>query len=178
MAAFLVPPPSGAPEEKHVWVRFAQFAITILVGLITLGMLRWKKKANAIRWGAISVVFLALGSIAFYTYQFFTARWTANYAGQPVVIGATYTAWGKEYHEQDLHLSAGDLLNRFAGRVDQIWTKESLEQRRLILAGMYVLVLPLFTISVMSIVQALQCAAAAKQVHKHRPRASKPSRHG
>jgi hypothetical protein len=169
IAAFLLPPPSSMPEESRVWVRFAQFVITVVIGMVLLAVLRWKQKKDALRWGALSMLFLFLGTACFFSYQIFAARWTAIYNERPVVIGDVYTALGREYHEQNPHLRPEDLLKHFTGKVEKIWTRESLQQRRLILAAIYVLAMPLFTICIMSIVQALQCAVAKTKSRKRAP---------
>jgi hypothetical protein len=166
LGAFLVPPPNGSPKESHIWVRFGQFAITIVVGLVSLLMLRWKQKTYALRWGAVSILFLLLGSAAFFAYEALTVRWTAKYDVSRVMIGSVYTDWGNEYREKHPQLSAEGLVWEFAGQVEKIWTKESLDRRRILLAGIYVLVIPLFTISVMSLGFALRCMAGSSTAHR------------
>ena len=119
-------------------------------------------------WGAGALVFLALGSGAFFAYQILAARWTTAYDQQRVVIGGVYTAYGREYHEQNPHLTPADLLMHFTRKVEKTWTRESLSQRRLVLAATYVLAMPLFTVSLMSILQAIHCATARKTARKTR----------
>ncbi|MBI3851643.1 MAG: hypothetical protein HY298_15400 [Verrucomicrobia bacterium] len=160
LAGFLLPPPIGTPQESQVWVRFAQFVITVLIGLLVLAALRWERKKDAFRWGAISLLFLFLGTATFFGYQFFAARWTTTYNEQRVVIGDVYTAHGRGYHDENPNLPPADLIMDHKGEVEKIWTRESIAQRRLLLAAMYVLAMPLFTVCVMSIVQALHCAVA------------------
>jgi hypothetical protein len=167
IAGFLLPPPVGTPDESQVWVRFAQFVITVVIGVVLLAALRWKRKKDVFGWGAISLLFLFLGSATFFGYQFFATRWTTTYHKQRVVIGDVYTAGGREYHEQHQNLPPEGLVMDFAGDVEKIWTRESLAQRRLLLAAMYVLAMPLFTVCVMSIVQALHCAVAKTRHRKH-----------
>ena len=167
LAGFLLPPPIGTPQENQIWVRFAQFVITVFIGLLVLAALRWKSKKDAFRWGAISMLFLFLGTATFFGYQFFATRWTTMYNKQRVVIGDVYTAVGRDHHEQNQHRPPEELVMDFAGDVEMIWTRESIAQRRLLLAAMYVLAMPLFTVSVMSIVQALHCAVAKTRHRKH-----------
>ena len=158
IVGFLLPPPVGTPEESQVWVRFAQFVITVVIGMVLLAALRWKRKQDVFRWASISMLFLLLGTITFFGYQIFAARWTAPYNTGRVVIGDAYTAYGREYHEEHPNLPIEKLVMDVSGAVEKIWTRESLQQRRLLLAAMYVLAMPLFTVCIMSIVQALHCA--------------------
>jgi hypothetical protein len=62
--------------------------------------------------------------------------------------------WRKENPEQTLAEGVEDL----AGDASWFWTRESLERRRLGLAAFYVLAMPLFTVCIISTVQALRCA--------------------
>ncbi|MEP6664395.1 MAG: hypothetical protein ABJC04_12110 [Verrucomicrobiota bacterium] len=166
LAGFLLPPPVGTAAESRVYVRFAQFVITLVIGFVLLAALRWKSPKNIFRWAATSAVFLLLGSAMFFGYQLFAARWTAEYNSQHVVIGGTYTSFGHDYHRENPNLSPSDLVMDVAGATEKIWTQESLTQRRLLLAAMYVLAMPLFTVAVMSLLQAMQCATARKMARK------------
>jgi hypothetical protein len=162
IATFLLPPPTGTPDESRIWVRFAQFVITILVGLLLLGALRWQRPKHVFRWAALSLSSLALGTILFFTYQILSSTWTAAYAGQRVIVGGTYTSFGREYLAEHPKLDADGLVMHVSGDVDKIWTRQSRDQRRWILTAIYVLAMPLFTVSLMGIVQAVQCAAARR----------------
>jgi hypothetical protein len=159
LAGFLLPPPIGTAEDSRVWVRFAQFVITIVIGLVLLAALRWKSPKHVLRWGAISVSFLMLGSVAFFAYQVLVTRWTVIYAQQRVVVGDHYTKYGREYLDQHPTLAREDLMMHFSGKVERIWEPDALSQRRLFLAATYVVAMPLFTVSIMSILQAIHCAA-------------------
>jgi hypothetical protein len=161
IAGFMLPPPVGTVEETKVWVRFAQFVITVLIGLFVLAELRWNRKKDSLGWGSLSALFLVLGTAVFFSYQFFAARWTAPYSNQRVVIGDTFTQLGGQYHRENPNLTMEDLVMHYAGHIEKIWTRESLQQRRVLLAGLYILAMPLFTICIMSIVQAMQCAASS-----------------
>jgi hypothetical protein len=106
----------------------------------------------------MSMLFLLLGTASFFGYQLLAARWTTNYNGGTLLVGSVYTPQGREYHTKNPNLPFEDLVMHFAGQVEKIWTRESLQQRRLLLAALYVLAMPLFTVCIMSIVQALHCA--------------------
>ena len=49
-----------------------------------------------------------------------------------------------------------ELVNDFTGHTEEIWTRQSIDRRRLVLAAMYVSCLPLFTICLIAVVQAMQ----------------------
>ena len=173
IAGFLVPPPVGTPDEGKVWVHFAQFAITIVIGLVLLAALRWNRGKHAFVWGGVSLMFLILGTAMFFNYQLFAERWTAQYNLQRVVIGSVFTPFGQDYHNQNPQFTRAQLVMDAGGQMEKIWTRESIEQRRIALAAMYVLAMPLFAVCIMSIVQAVHCATL-KATRRKKP-ASRPA---
>ncbi len=172
LAGFLLPPPVGMTDDTRVFVRFAQFVVTFIVGFVLLASLRWKSQKYSFRWAAMSLFSLVLGCVMFFGYQLFSARWTAEYNGQRVVTGGDYTAFGKDYRQENPNLTATDLVRDVAGDVEKIWTKESLTQHRLLLAAVYVFSMPPLTVAVMSLLQAIQCATSERRKTKrpHSPR--------
>src|ERR1035441_1848740 len=64
--------------------------------------------------------------------------------------------------EKNPNLSLDALLEDFTGRAEDVWTRESINRRRLALAGLYVSCLPWFTVCVVAVVQAIQCLRSAK----------------
>jgi hypothetical protein len=158
VAGFLLPPPVGTEAEGKVWVRFAQFVVTVIVGLVLLAALRWQRKKDTWRWAAVSASMLVLATGTFFGYQFSVAHWTARYDGNRVVVGAEQTALGREYQEQHPERTREEAVMDVAGAVTRLWTRESIDRRRLALAALYVLAMPLFTLCVIATVQAIRCA--------------------
>ena len=53
---------------------------------------------------------------------------------------------------------------------ENIWTRESINNRRLILAATYLSCLPLFTICLIAIIQAAQCGVSLPKRRKRKPK--------
>lgn len=158
LGGFLLPPPVGGDSgDVRVWVRLAQFVITIFVGFLVLGAYFWNQKKHTIRWAAASFVALLLATTAFFGYQFFSDAWTVRYNSQKVVIGRTFTALGEANRQKDPGITNDVLLEDVAGAVEKIWTVESIRTRRLMLAGTYLVCMPLFTIALIAVIQAISC---------------------
>jgi len=163
IGGFLLPPPVGlAGTDDKTWLRFAQFFVAILIGLVFFGVLKWKQKKHAKGWWLAAAACLLLATAAFFNYQRLMAAWTGNYEEQRVVIGSVYTPQGRAYAEKNPDLALDLLLGDFLGRAEDIWTRESINRRRLILAGIYVSCLPLFTVCLVAVIQAIQCLKSAK----------------
>jgi hypothetical protein len=64
----------------------------------------------------------------------------------------------------------------FAGETEAIWTRDSINHRRLILAASYVSCLPLFTICLIAVVQAIACGAEGPHKPGHKTSTPKPDR--
>jgi hypothetical protein len=177
IAAFVLPPPIGTGDETRIWVRFAQFVITIFIGLLVLLALRWKRKKHIFPWAGSAAGFLILGTLAFFSYQILGTRWTAKYNDGRVVVGSTLTQDGSAHLKENPSLTKDDLVWHAAGNAEKVWTGDSISERRFILAGIYVVTMPLFTICIISLLQAIQCATIEKPARR-RPRAAPVSAPG
>ena len=163
IGGFLLPPPVGVAEGgDKTWLRFGQFLAAVLMGLIFFGVLKWKQKKHAKWWWLAALLALFFGTACFFNYQRLTAAWTGNYSGRKAVVGSVYTPHGRQYVEKNPNLSLDALLEDFTGRAEDVWTRESINRRRLALAGLYVSCLPWFTVCVVAVVQAIQCLRSAK----------------
>ena len=154
---FLLPPPVGvsAADEK-IWLRLGQFIVAVVLGLEVLAARRWNLPRHSSRWGAVALLSLAMAVAAFFRYQQLTLSWTATYAGDRVVVGAEFSQQGLAYAQANPNISTDELIFNFAGKTGEIWTPESINRRRLVLAATYVSCLPLFTICLIATVQAMQ----------------------
>ncbi len=167
VGSFLLPPPGWASVDGNkVLVRLAQFIVAVLVGLIFLLVQRWNKKKHMGRWALFAIVFLALSVSAFFAYQHFLDTRTCPYAGRIVVIGTHYTEHGKSYVSENPNSTCTGFLEDFAGEAEDIWTKDSINKSRYILAGLYILSIPLFTICIIAVVQALACSQSKARRQK------------
>ena len=161
LGGFLLPPPVGvSASDEKIWLRLGQFIIAVVLGLVFFAARRWNQPRHALRWGGVALLFLAISVAAFFRYQQMTLAWTADYVGDKVVIGSVYTAQGLSYTDKNPKISSEDLVFDFAGKTQEIWTRDSINRRRLILAATYVSCLPLFTICLIAVVQAIQCGGA------------------
>jgi hypothetical protein len=160
LGGFVLPPPVGVTaNDEKIWLRLGQFIIAILLGLVFLAGRRWSQSRHSLRWGGAALLFLTLAVAAFFRYQQLTLAWTGNYSGDRVVIGSVFTLQGLSYTAQNPRISSDDLIFDFAGQTENIWTRESINRRRLLLAATYVSCLPLFTICLIAVVQAVQCGS-------------------
>ena len=157
LGGFLLPPPVGvtAADEK-IWLRLGQFIVAVVLGLEILAARRWNQPRHTFRWGAVALLSLVIGVGAFFCYQQLKLVWTATYDKDRVVVGAEFTKQGRIYAEANPKISMDELVNDFTGHTEEIWTRQSIDRRRLVLAAMYVSCLPLFTICLIAVVQAMQ----------------------
>ena len=158
LGGFLLPPPVGVlPSDEKIWLRLGQFIVAVVLGLIFFAVRRWNQPRHALKWCGVALLLLAVGLAAFFRYQQLTLAWTGLYAGDKVVIGSDYTPHGQSYAEQNPKISCEELISDFAGKTEEIWTHASISRRRLILAATFESCLPLFTICLIAVVQAVQC---------------------
>jgi hypothetical protein len=158
IGGFLLPPPVGmAAGDDRTWLRFAQFLVAALLGLVLFATFRWHQRKHASVWWLTACGALLLAIVVFFQYQRLLYAWTGEYDGHLVVVGSEFTAQGRAYVERNPNLPLTTLLEDFLGRAEDIWTRPSINQRRTVLAGVYVSCLPLLVLSLIAIVQALRC---------------------
>jgi uncharacterized membrane protein YqhA len=163
IGTFLVPPPGWTTSTGDATlVRLGQFIIAVLAGLFLLLAAKWKHRKHVSRWAITCVVCLLLSVLAYFGYQKLKDARTCEYAQQEVIIGTDYTTHGREYLQNNPTATCQSLLEDFVGKADDIWTKDSINASRFILAGTYIGIIPLFTICIMSLVQALYCRGKSK----------------
>lgn len=164
IGSFLLPPPGWVSSGGDTTVvRLTQFVVTVLVGLILLLVRKWSKKKHVRRWVVLTVVSLAVSISTFFAYQYLLDTRTCQYADQTIVIGTSYTQHAASYVGENANSTCASLLEDFAGKAEDIWTRDSINTSRYILAGTYVLNLPLFTICIIGVVQALYCSQSRRR---------------
>ena len=134
-----------------------------MLGLVFFAARRWRLPRHALWWAGAALLVLAAAVTVFFRYQQLTLAWTGNYDGQKVVVGAVLTPHGQAYAQANPELSRYQLIMDVAGSTEAIWTGESINRRRLILAATYVCCLPLFTLCLIAVVQAIQCGGRKTQ---------------
>ena len=156
IGGFLLPPPTGTSEEgERIWLQLAAFIITVLVGLMFIAGQRWKKRKHLVWWGATSAVLLVLAIAAFLAYQLLSSSRTCKHNNKLVVIGTEYTQQAMRFMEKHPDHSCEYLLDSAAGKVDDIWTKESIDHTRMHLAITYISCIPLFALCIIAVVQSI-----------------------
>jgi len=163
LGGFLLPPPVGiSKDDEKVWLRLAQFAVAVLFGLMFTAARKWNKKKHARWWVWTSATLLLFSVAAMVWFQYISYSWTCRYNGKSVIIGTTYTIQGKYYVDRNPGISCEDLLEDFAGKPEDIWTRESINRHRIILAGTYISCVPLIAICIIGVVQALHITEKRK----------------
>jgi len=164
----LAPPVGGLTKEAKIWLRLGQFIVAVLLGLVFLAARRWRQPRHAFWWGGVSLLCLFAAVGAFFRYQQLTLAWTGNYAGDRIVVGSALTPHGRSYMQANPEVSRDQILMDVAGATEAIWTADSINSRRLALAATYISCLPLFTLCLMAVVQAVQCGGESIRARRAR----------
>lgn len=153
---FLLPPPIGAShEEKTIWLQLTVFIVTVLVLLMFVAGQKLNKKHHIRWWGGLSAILLILAIISFVGYQYLSSVRTCKYNNEIVVIGTSYTEQAIHFMSSHKDHSCEYLLDSAAGKAGDIWTKESIDRTRIHLALTYLSCVPLFTLCIIGVIQAV-----------------------
>jgi amino acid transporter len=157
IGSFLLPPPVGITQQSEkLWLRLAQFIIICVVGLMFIAARRWNRNKHILKWWVSSALILAVAIFSFFWYQRLLNSWTCKYYEQSRIVGSEPTnPHGVEYFRDNPGASCEDALKEHAGKAEDVWTKASIDSRQIILAGIYILCVPLFTICIIAVLQTI-----------------------
>ena len=159
VGAFVTPPPFVGAD---VWTGYTKFVVAILFAIAAIAMARWTSRRFLMSWIAMVILLLVVGTVAYEYYQFEFNRDTREYATHRIVVGNKYTddATLERAKLVREHSSATDedLIALYAGEVDAIWTRESIRLDRQLLASLYSACVIIFSLLLLSAVQAVRCA--------------------
>lgn len=123
-------------------------------------MLLYRKPKYTRRWVIAGVAAFILGSIAFFTYRDLYAIWSVEFEQKRVVIGSesNLTPLGRKYRQEFPVTTNEQIVGYTAGRPEQMWQAASIHTNAIWLSAVYVLCSTLFTVAVISMLQALKCS--------------------
>jgi hypothetical protein len=139
-------------------VPFAGFVVATLLGLLLVVLDRWKARTYVWKWWIAGLLFMCIAIRSFFYYDDLISRWTETFGSTRVVIGNRWTEIGTKAHGG---LSVSDLLENFGGQADLLWDKTELEARRRAIAVVYLECVIVSTLTIISVIQALQCSDAS-----------------
>jgi hypothetical protein len=115
-------------------------------------------KRHTWKWWKVAAVACVLSILCFFAYEWFSTRWTCSYAHKPVVIGSVFMPGREQWAKTNgVYFNCHDWIMAHGGKVEDIWTKESIDQRCALLAGIYILSLPFFVLAIICVLQAIYC---------------------
>jgi hypothetical protein len=156
VGAFVLPPPiGGTGHENKIWLRLAGFIVAILLGAMVLLSLRWGDRKSTSWWGIAAIVLLILSVAGFFIYQHMVDNYICQYFGRALVIGDEYTKQAQLHISQNHGITCSGLLEDFVGNAEDVWTSESINRCRMSLSGAYLACVTLFSLCIMTMVQAL-----------------------
>jgi hypothetical protein len=128
--ASLMPGPGALDPTVRPWP--TPVAVALLGLFIVAAPRRWPT-LDARRRGGPLVLSLVLALIGIVAYFYLIEAWTCRYYAEVRITGGQLTPYASEYLRQDPALSCEELLKRFTGRTDEIWTPASSLPRLLLL---------------------------------------------
>jgi hypothetical protein len=160
VGAFLLPLPVGASQfgSGGRITRLAVVVTAVVTGLVAVPLVRWSAKRHTWGWWKTAAISLIISVISFFAYEWLVTTWTCTYDSHRVVIGSDFTPHGKQFLERHPEwITCEDWIMAHAGKVEEIWTRRSIDIRCIVLASFYLAAWPLFAIAIICAVQAVYC---------------------
>jgi hypothetical protein len=164
IAGFVSPPSYFDPISSSLETRrLAVFISSLIVAIFFYLGHQFSLKKNARAWVVVTVL-LALMLIA--SFQLFAEakpQCICRVVGENVGIGTDYTDLGKrDAQKHPGGLPCDESLMNFGGRVERIWTAESIESCRRKLRLLYLTTYSTAALSMLSALQIVRCYKAGK----------------
>ena len=163
--AFLADPPQlwpGAGQDAAV--RFAEFLVTVLAGLLLIACWYWRGPQHLKRWTCVTAVAAIGGAVSYFAYRFLFASWSCPYVTgkTPLVIGDRYTSIAEKYIQGHPGISCTILIQSDLGRTNDLWDTGEILFRYFTMCAVYLTVVTACTVAIMATIQALRCANIIK----------------
>lgn len=165
-----IEPVGTSDEERRLLQRFAPVAVALLVGIVFLVARRLSSSKFQMLWVAATIINVVLFVTAFFFYTNYVYTRTCEFDNNRMLIGTRYTPHTIKYLEANQGISCARLLDNFAGRPDDIWTAESINESRRFRDRSYFSVITLFALAFLTLGQALAIAAKKKRSRIAHPR--------
>ena len=144
-AGSLLPSPAALDPSARAWP--TTLAVALLGVFLVAAQRRWPASFDgARRSAALSIGCLVVGLGGGGLYMFLVESWTCRYYAESRIVGGELTPYAAEYLRQDPATSCEELLKRFTGRADEVWTHSSSLARELILGALHLSVLVALTL--------------------------------
>jgi hypothetical protein len=149
ITTFVLPPILDTPEsENSVW-KLTQFLITLLLILLILLARYLNRSSHLFIWLLLGLLFLGAGLFSLNSYDNIRRKCSCKYYSSTILIGTVV----KDSVDRDRDCES--LVKSVAGRVNDIWTEESINSCRKREMYYYISIVPFFTVVMISFLQAL-----------------------
>ncbi|WBY06421.1 hypothetical protein PIB19_12515 [Sphingomonas sp. 7/4-4] len=168
---FVVSPPRLAVGEPPPTIgRFVEFALAIIIGVVFALSSGRPSRENRRFYAIASGSFLLLAIVLFGAYSYLGDHWTCRYdSDDPMVIGFTLLPDAARYVAQNPGMDCSTLIQDFAGQTSLIWPRSELINRRLILSGLFSLVVIAFALAALFVMRALGATGKEPEEPPARP---------
>lgn len=154
ISGFLVPLGFASDERKAI-VRFAPFILAILIGCAFVMRRKWAI-TDPQKWVLITVILLAGTILSWLLYWYYLSEFTCIVDTQRVIIGTEYTDQAAAYIRSNADMPCETLIRNYAGKIEMIWTRETVNKVRLYFQVIYLSCTILTTLCLLSLAQSME----------------------
>lgn len=157
-------------EYDTTWTyRFAQFLAASIIALMIIPIQRWKTKTDTIKWWSTALFLLIFGIIVLREYYQKVDFYTVQYVMTRTIVGDDENLLPEARankieieKRKGIKINNAELVIMAAGKTETVWKSEVLKERRFNIIVLYICSVSLFTIFIISIIQAINCQSKKK----------------
>jgi hypothetical protein len=154
---FLWPPPTAAADTGTAKATAALISTAVIAILIVAGV-RWSTARHWLAWAMTVVILLLAAAVVFMFYDRAVRRFTCEYNHRRVLIGDRLTEQATQHTRALRMTSCSELIEEFAGNVEDIWTLDSRIHASTVLSSLYVAVVGMLASMLVAVTQLLGVA--------------------
>jgi hypothetical protein len=165
-----------APPDARL-KHFAQFIATVLLGVLLVFCMKWRRKADRKPWVTVAMAVAVFTVGVFFAERGLRSAWTCDYSGTTITIGTTLTRDARDFRPKlGGKEQCGDFLAAYGGRPFDVWDRTESERHYLVLSILMVSIWLGAASCIVTVTQAIRCATASEGANLSPPDAEEAPR--
>lgn len=155
IAGFVVLPAKSNELSQVIKIEpFSVFIVSVLAAFFLIAASKWKQKKHFLGWGSATLVFAIGLIVGIYYYSVSVDEGVCRHIDRVYFMGA-YTEVAQGHKNANPEKTCEDMLGDYQFKDEHVWTRESMDETRRSIIGLYLITITLGALTVMGIIQTI-----------------------